>query len=45
MIRITVIVSEATLAEQPQKQELEYHIIAVNKTSEGQPSNMVMVVL
>lgn len=41
----TAIVIEATLVEQPQKQELEYRIIAVNKTGEGEPSNTVMVVL
>ena len=41
----TAIVTEATLVEQPQKQELEYRIIAVNKAGEGEPSNTVMVVL
>jgi hypothetical protein len=41
----TAIVTEATLVEQPQKQELEYRIIAVNKAGEGQPGNTVNVVL
>lgn len=41
----TAIISEATVVEQPQKQELEYRVIAVNKSGEGSPSNTVMVVL
>ena len=41
----TAILTEATLAEQPQKQELEYRIIAVNKAGDGKPSNTVEVVL
>jgi hypothetical protein len=41
----TAIITEATLVEQPQKQELEYRIIAVNKAGEGEPSNTAMVVL
>ncbi len=41
----TAILTEATLAEQPQKQELEYRIIAVNKAGDGSPSNTVEVVL
>ena len=41
----TAILTEATLVEQPQKQELEYRIIAVNKAGEGSPSNTVEVVL
>jgi len=34
----------AELVEQPRGKELEYRIIAVNKTSEGEPSNTEMVV-
>ena len=30
---------------QLEKEELEYRVIAVNKSGEGQPSNTVMVVL
>jgi len=41
----TAIVTEVTLVEQPQKQELEYRVIAVNKAGEGSPSNTAMVVL
>lgn len=41
----TAILTEATLVDQPEKKELEYRIIAVNKTGEGEPSNTVMVVL
>ena len=41
----TAIITEATLVEQPQKQELEYRIIALNKAGESEPSNTVMVVL
>jgi hypothetical protein len=41
----TAVISEATLVEQPRGKELEYRIIAVNKTGEGSPSNTVMVVL
>ncbi len=41
----TAIISEATVVEQPQKQELEYRVIAVNKAGEGSPSNTAMVVL
>jgi hypothetical protein len=35
----------ATLVEQPEKTELEYRVIVVNKAGEGSPSNTVMVVL
>ena len=41
----TAIITEATLVEQPEKQELEYRVIAVNKSGESQPSNTVEVVL
>ena len=41
----TAILTEATLADQPKKTELEYHVIAVNKAGDGQPSNTVEVVL
>ena len=41
----TAILTEATLVKQPEKQELEYRIIAVNKAGEGKPSNTVMAVL
>ena len=39
------VISEATLVEQPRGKELEYRIIAVNKAGEGEPSNIVAVVL
>jgi hypothetical protein len=41
----TAIETEATLVDQPKKTELEYRIIAINKSGEGSPSNTVMVVL
>jgi len=41
----TAIITEATLVDQPEKTELEYHVIAVNKAGEGPPSNVVEVVL
>ncbi|MFH1613577.1 MAG: fibronectin type III domain-containing protein [Planctomycetota bacterium] len=41
----TAILTEATLVNQPEKIELEYRVIAVNKTGDGSPSNTVMVVL
>lgn len=41
----TAVISEATLVEQPKGKELEYKIIAVNKTGDGEASNTVMVVL
>jgi len=41
----TAIFSEITLVDQPEKPQLEYRVIAVNKTGEGQPGNTVMAVL
>ncbi len=41
----TAVITEATLVEQPRGKELEYRIIAVNKTGDGEPSNTAMVVL
>jgi len=41
----TAIITEATLVEQPQRQELEYRVIAVNRAGQGEPSNTVMAVL
>jgi len=41
----TAVITEATLVEQPRGKELEYRIVAVNKTGDGPPSNTAMVVL
>jgi len=41
----TAIITEATLVDQPEKTQLEYRVIAVNKAGEGPASNTVMVVL
>ena len=41
----TAIITEATLVDQPEKTQLEYRVIAINKAGEGQASNTVMVVL
>jgi len=41
----TAIITEATLVDQPEKTELEYRIIVVNKAGLGPESNTVMVVL
>jgi hypothetical protein len=41
----TAVLTEATLVEQPRTKELEYRIIAVNKSGEGPESNTAMVVL
>ncbi len=37
--------TESTLVDQPKGAELEYRVIAINKSGEGSPSNTVMVVL
>jgi hypothetical protein len=42
---VTAIETESTLVDQPKGKELEYRVIAINKSGEGQPSNTVMVVL
>ena len=41
----TAILSEITLVDQPEKTEIEYRVIAINKAGEGTPSNTVLVVL
>ncbi len=41
----TAMITEVTLVDQPRANELEYQIIAVNRTGDGEPSNTVMVVL
>jgi len=41
----TAIETESTLVGQPKGAELEYRVIAVNKSGEGSPSNTAMVVL
>jgi len=41
----TAILTESTLVDQPERTELEYCVMAVNKAGEGQPSNTVEVVL
>jgi hypothetical protein len=37
----TAIETESTLVEQPLKTQLEYRVIAINKSGEGQPSSTV----
>ena len=37
--------TESTLVEQSKDAELEYRVIAINKSGEGSPSNTVIVVL
>ncbi len=39
------ILSEITLVAQPQRTQLEYRVIAVNKAGDGSPSNVAEVVL
>ena len=41
----TAILTEATLVDQPEKIQLEYRVIAINKAGQGPASNTVMVVL
>ncbi len=41
----TAIITEATLVDQPEKTQLEYRVIAINKAGDGSPSNTVLVVL
>jgi len=41
----TAVITEAMLVEQPRGAELEYRIVAVNKTGDSEPSNTAMVVL
>ena len=41
----TAIITEATLVDQPEKTELEYRVIALNKAGPSSPGNTVMVVL
>ena len=37
--------SEITLSDQERVKELEYRVIAISKTGEGEPSNTIMAVL
>ena len=41
----TAILTEATLVEQPEKTELEYRVVGINKAGQGQPSNTINVIL
>ena len=41
----TAILTEVTLVDQPEKIQLEYRVIEVNKSGKGQASNIVMVAL
>ncbi len=41
----TAILTEATLVDQPEKTQIEYRVIAINKAGEGPESNVVEVVL
>jgi hypothetical protein len=42
---VTAIETESTLVDQPLKTQLEYRVIAINKSGVGSPSNTVMAVL
>jgi|GEM_PF-2100592 len=37
--------TKSALVDYPLKTELEYHVIAINKSGEGKPSNAEMLVL
>jgi hypothetical protein len=39
----TAIQTETTLVDQPKGIEIEYRVIAINKSGEGSPSNTVML--
>jgi len=41
----TAIETESTLVDQPKGAELEYCVVAINKSGEGSPSNTVMAVV
>jgi hypothetical protein len=41
----TAIETETTLVDQPRGENIEYRVIAINKSGDGSPSNTVMVVL
>jgi hypothetical protein len=41
----TAIETESTLLDHPLKTQLEYHVMAINKSGEGSPSNAVTAVL
>jgi len=45
VVSMVYIMTEATLVDHPEKTEIEYRVLAVNKSGEGQPSNTVIVVL
>ncbi|MFZ0033477.1 MAG: hypothetical protein WAK60_00635 [Sedimentisphaerales bacterium] len=41
----TAIETESTLVDQPKGKELEYRVLAINKSGDGSPSNTIMAVL